>query len=117
MVEESFMIACDMYHKLVSKGHRVFSPILHSHHFYEMYGKQANPKHDYVKLDLEIVEEFRNIVFLFHKSCFSEMLLPGGNEILEWKSKGSKRKYKYAKFNQIKCLKLEPFLKGEEVEI
>ena len=70
-----------------------------------------------------------NLIFLFAPNCFGPSILSetepekyyaynggGGNEYW-WKSKGAKEEYTWAKAHQVKCLLLEEFVKGNEVEI
>ncbi len=113
MEQEAYDIACFCYHQLVKQGYTVFSPILHSHSFHKDYAKPLKLRLNYVKLDLDIVENFdTNCVMLFHLSCFK---LLNGLEVFA--SKGAEKEYNYAKRSGIHCYRLEPFLNGRKIEI
>jgi hypothetical protein len=61
------------------------------------------------------------LVLLFADSCFTDMtsLLKVRNFTLPyfWASKGAKQEYDWAKAHHVRCLLLEPFMVGTEVEI
>lgn len=114
MPKKAYEIACFYFHQLVKQGYAVFSPILHTHSFYNDFAKPNNIHMDYVKLDLDVVENFdTNCVMLFHTSCF--LLKEDG--VIMWDSKGAKKEYRYAKRNGLPCYELEPFLNGRKVKI
>ncbi len=53
------------------------------------------------------------LTMLFASSCFdSEMV-----NVRIWASEGARKEYQWAKAHNVKCLLLEPFLNGEEVEV
>ena len=120
----------------------VFSPILHTHHYHLDSPEILAEFEDYVAWDLALLSAMcinlkdicelcydpaffcntckktkyqPNITLLFAPTCFSFLAF----KMLEtkWASKGAEREYEFAKEHHIRCLLLEPFLKGEEVEI
>jgi hypothetical protein len=138
--EQAFRDACLWVSELRAKKAVVFSPILHTHP-YDINTPLAHENEDYVAWDLAICEGFlkpvtyssyanvaknlpdfnEGLTMLFAASCFNNQFDENGimmdDEQWEWASKGAKTEYNWAKKHHVRCLLLEPFLEGKEVEI
>lgn len=127
MANEAFQIACETVKKLREMKLTVFSPILHSHPYHRyLIKKYTITRENYIKWDLEFCEGFLNkdghdfeydsgLVMLFHKSAYR--IIGETNLEIHWSSKGAEKEYQWAKDNNVRCLRLESFLKGLEVKL
>jgi hypothetical protein len=57
------------------------------------------------------------LTLLFASSCYENLVQVGKHNVVSFISAGAKRKHQWAKDHHVRCLLLEPFLEGNEVEI
>jgi hypothetical protein len=114
----------------------VFSPIMYSHvlcqHIIDLDLIRPIKNIDWLKYDLDYCQRWLNsgLVMLFAPTCF---VLPDTcqNDETElachtdgcyhcrkyWASKGAHQEYDWGKANKVRCLLLDEFIAGKEVEI
>ena len=119
-------------------GVKVISPIRQSHPQWQYIKKNnhPHPPHEFwMSRDLALCkallvkqskydkdsEKFVRITdigltMLFAENCFYPCEYIDGKYCFDWLSKGAEIEYDWAKDNYVRCLLLEPFLKGKEVE-
>jgi len=117
----SFENAVRWTKQLREMGHAVFSPILHTHPYWDRLKQTCANKgyieaEDWVAWDLAILGKFIHPVVLMSRAAYK---FDTGQQIKRhvWLSEGCGREYAYAKTHGIPVYELESFLEGGEVEL
>ena len=116
----SFINAITWTQKLRNMGYYVFSPILHTHPYWEFL-KSLNcvgddkylVEEDWLEWDLKILKEFKEVIILMSNTSYKY----DEKGRIGWVSLGCRLEYLFAKENKIKVYELESFFDGRILKI
>ena len=117
---QSFINAVSWTQKLRDIGYYVFSPILHSHPYWEFL-KSLNSKNaeiyledeDFIEWNLQILKEFKDVIILMSNTAYTY----NDKGQIGWFSLGCRLEYLFAIEHGIKIYELEAFFDGRIVKI